>query len=106
MAENKTKTDIKFHDKDYSSPISGGDFRLRELTLHSRSSDSILHLNAAGVFVSLDIYEDLFSNVLRGTFTFIDNQGLAETVPIIGDELEFFVISKNSSFIIKIRCFS
>ena len=86
MADNKTKTDIKFHDKDYSSPISGGDFRLRELTLHSRSNDSIIHLNAAGVFVSLDIYEDLFSKVLRGTFTFVDNQGLAETVPIIGDE--------------------
>ena len=86
MAKNQTKTDIKFTNKDYSSPISGGDFRLRELSLHSRSNNSIIHLNAAGVFVSLDIYEDLFSNVLRGTFTFIDNQGLAETVPIIGDE--------------------
>ena len=83
---NKTKTDIKFTDKDYSSPISGGDFRLRELSLHSRSTDSIIHLNAGGVFVSLDIYEDLFSKVLRGTFTFVDNQGLVETVPIIGDE--------------------
>ena len=83
---NKTKTDIKFTDKDYSSPISGGDFRLRELTLHSRSTNSIIHLNAGGVFVSLDIYEDLFSKVLRGTFTFVDNQGLVETVPIIGDE--------------------
>ena len=83
---NKTKTDIKFHDKDYSSPISGGDFRLRELSLHSKSTNSIIHLNAGGVFVSLDIYEDLFSKVLRGTFTFVDNQGLVETVPIIGDE--------------------
>jgi len=83
---NKTKTDKKLTDKDYSSPISGGDFRLRELTLHSRSTNSIIQLNAGGVFVSLDIYEDLFSKVLRGTFTFVDNQGLVETVPIIGDE--------------------
>ncbi len=84
--DNKTETDKKFTDKDYSSPIMGGDFRLRELSLHSKSNNSIVHLNAAGVFVSLDIYEDLFSKVLRGTFTFVDNQGLVETVPIIGDE--------------------
>jgi hypothetical protein len=34
----------------------------------------------------LNIYEDLFSNVLKGTFTFLDTQGYAETIPIIGDE--------------------
>ena len=86
MADNKTKTDIKLLDKDQSSPITGGDFRLREVSLHSRSNNSIIHLNVGGVFVSLDIYEDLFSETLRGTFTFADNQGLLETVPIIGDE--------------------
>jgi len=86
MADNKTTTDKKVTDKDYSSPITGGDFRLRELTLHSKSTNSIVQLNAAGVFVNLDIYEDLFSETLRGTVTFVDNQGLVETVPIIGDE--------------------
>ena len=52
----------------------------------SPSSPSVVHLNSPGFFEELNIYEDLFSNVLRGTFTFIDNQGLAEKIPIIGDE--------------------
>ena len=84
--DNKTTTDKKLTDKDISSPITGGDFRLRELTLHSKSTNSIVQLNVGGVFVSLDIYEDLNEKTLRGTVTFIDNQGLVETVPIIGDE--------------------
>ena len=71
---------------DNTSPMGGGTFILRELSLQSPSSPGVVYLNAPGVFEELNIYEDLFSNVLRGTFTFIDNQGLAETMPIIGDE--------------------
>ena len=71
---------------DNTSPMGGGSFILRELSIMSPSSPNLVHLNSPGVFEELNIYEDLFSNVLRGTFTFIDNQGLAETIPIIGDE--------------------
>jgi hypothetical protein len=78
--------DTKIKKVDNTSPMGGGTFILRELSLQSPSSPGVVYLNAPGVFEELNIYEDLFSNVLRGTFTFIDNQGLAETMPIIGDE--------------------
>ena len=71
---------------DNTSPMGGGSFILRELSIMSPSSPAVVHLNSPGVFEELNIYEDLFSNVLRGTFTFVDNQGLAETLPIIGAE--------------------
>ena len=71
---------------DNTSPMGGGSFILRELSIMSPSTPNVIHLNSPGLFEQLDIYEDLFSNVLRGTFTFIDNQGLAERMPIIGDE--------------------
>ena len=84
MADNSL--DRKIKDVDNTSPMGGGSFILRELSIMSPSSLNVVHLNSPGVFEELNIYEDLFSNVLRGTFTFIDNQGLAETIPIIGDE--------------------
>ncbi len=59
---------------------------MRELSIVSPSNPNRIQLNGPGVFEELNIYEDLFSNVLRGTFTFVDNQGIAETIPIIGDE--------------------
>ena len=34
----------------------------------------------------MEIFEDLFSNVLRGTLTILDSQGLAELFPFIGEE--------------------
>ena len=81
-----TLLDKKIKDVDNTSPMGGGSFILRELSIMSPSSPSVVHLNSPGVFDELNIYEDLFSNVLRGTFTFVDNQGIAETIPIIGDE--------------------
>jgi len=84
MADNSL--DRKIKKVDNTSPMGGGSFILRELSIMSPSSPNVVHLNSPGVFEELNIYEDLFSNVLRGTFTFIDNQGLAETIPIIGDE--------------------
>ena len=86
MAQNKTVTDQKLESPDYTTSRMGGDFRLRELSIHSKNNQNVIHLNSPGVFVSLDIYEDLFSNVIKGTLDFLDNQGLAETIPIIGDE--------------------
>ena len=81
-----TTVDKALDRPDYTSPLSIGDFRLRELTLHSPSNDGVLELDTPSVFVELNIYEDLFSNVLKGTLTFLDTQGWAESVPLIGDE--------------------
>jgi len=69
------------------APIVYGDFRLLEISIESPSNPgNPLHLNHESVFVELNVYEDLFSNVLKGTFTFLDEQGWAEMIPLIGDE--------------------
>ena len=78
--------DKKLKSPDYSSPELSGDFRLKELSIHSPSNDNVLLLDSTSAFVELNIYEDLFSNVLKGSYTFLDTQGYAETIPIIGDE--------------------
>ena len=69
-----------------AAPVGGGDFNLNEISVHSPSNDGVLFLDHPSVFVQLDIYEDLFSNVLKGTFSFLDTQGWAEMIPLIGDE--------------------
>ena len=86
MSHYPTKLDQKITGSKIDRFIFGGSFDLRELSLHSPSNPSKIRLNAAGVFVELNIFEDLFSNVLRGTLSFVDNQGIAERIPIIGDE--------------------
>ena len=81
-----TEIDQRLQSPDYASPVMRGDFRLKELSIHSPSNDQAQLLDTPSVFVELNIYEDLFSNVLKGTYTFLDTQGYAETIPIIGDE--------------------
>jgi len=78
--------DDKLQRPNYSSPVTGGDFRLKELSIHSPSNDFAQSLDTPSAFIELNIFEDLFSNVLKGTFTFLDTQGLAERIPIVGDE--------------------
>ena len=78
--------DNKLQSPDYTSPEQSGDFRLKEISIHSPSNDQAQLLDTPSVFVELDIYEDLFSNVIKGTYTFLDTQGFAETIPIVGDE--------------------
>ena len=68
------------------TPLMGGDFRLNTLSIISPSTNNTLHLDHPSVFQELNIYEDLFSNVIRGTFSFFDTQGWAELIPLIGDE--------------------
>ena len=82
-----TKTDKAILEGGLGAPIVHGDFRLYEVSIHSPSNlGAPLELNHESVFVELDIFEDLFSNVLKGTFTFKDTQGWAEQIPLIGDE--------------------
>ena len=84
MAE--TNVDSKVKQPDYTSPNFDGDFRLLELSLHSPNNKAVVQLNSSSVFQQMEIFEDLFSNVLRGTLTILDSQGLAELFPFIGEE--------------------
>ena len=82
-----TKVDKVVTTPSYESPREEGDFHLLECSIHSPSGGAnAVQLNTAGRLVELNIYEDLFSNVLKGTLTMLDTQGLAETIPLIGDE--------------------
>jgi len=82
-----TKTDKAILGGGIDAPIVHGDFRLYEVSIESPSSPgALLHLNHESVFQELNVFEDLFSNVLKGTFTFLDTQGWAEMIPLIGDE--------------------
>ncbi|MDP7366473.1 MAG: hypothetical protein QGH83_04345 [Candidatus Pacebacteria bacterium] len=83
---NQTIIDSKITTPDSLSPTFDGDFRLLELSLHSPNNVDVVQLNSSSVFVQMEIFEDLFSNVLRGTLTILDSQGLAELIPFIGDE--------------------
>lgn len=87
MADARTEVDKKIQRTDYSSPTAAGEFKLRDVILTSPSNPTNpVDMSSATVFLELDIYEDLFSNVLRATFTFVDATGLPETLPIVGDE--------------------
>ena len=82
-----TKTDQAILKGGMDSPKVSGDFHLFEVSIHSPSNlDAPLELEHESVFQELNIYEDLFSNMLKGTFTFKDTQGWAEMIPLIGDE--------------------
>ena len=83
MAE--TNVDSKAKSPDYAAPNFDGDFRLLELSLHSPNNVDVVQLNSSSVFQQMEIFEDLFSNVLRGTLTILDSQGLAELFPFIGE---------------------
>ena len=84
MAE--TQVDNVINTPSYNSPREEGDFLLLECSIHSPSGGAPVQLNVPGRLIGLNIYEDLFSNVLKGDLTMIDNQGLAESIPLIGDE--------------------
>ena len=87
MAENETSIDKKAKSVDNTSPMGGGSFILYQCQIVTpANANNPIDFNSVNVFQELNIYEDLFSNVLRGTFRFSDNQGIAEKIPIIGDE--------------------
>ena len=91
MAEQGSKTGIDAavsSGKGYQSPKQAGDFKLLEVSLLSPSNPTNkgVVLNSGNMFVQLELFEDLFSNVLKGTYVFQDTQGYPELIPIIGDE--------------------
>ena len=90
MADHGSKTGIDAavsSDKGYQSPRQAGDFKLLEVAIISPSNPKTkVELNSGNMFVQLELFEDLFSNVLKGTYTFQDTKGYPELIPIIGDE--------------------
>ena len=87
MADTKIDQAILDPKGTSDAPLVYGDFILYEVSIHTPSNPGVpLFLNHASMFVQLDIYEDLFSNVLKGEYTFKDTQGWAELIPLIGDE--------------------
>ena len=83
---NETNVDKNIRDRSYESPNIQGDFRIREISIHSPSNKNPVEINGTTMFVELSIFEDLFSNVLKGTYVFLDTQGYAETIPLVGEE--------------------
>ena len=82
-----TEVDKGILDGGMHAPIVHGDFRLYEVSIESPSTPGTsLQLNHESIFQELNVFEDLFSNVLKGTFTFLDTQGWAEQIPLNGDE--------------------
>lgn len=87
MSDARTEVDKKIQQTNYSSPTAAGEFKLRDIILESPSNPNVrIDMSSITVFSQLDIYEDLFSNVLRATFSFVDAMGLPELMPIVGDE--------------------
>ena len=56
----------------YDLPTEDGDFILLECSVHSPSGIVAIPLNIPGRLSELNIYEDLFSNVLKGSLTMAD----------------------------------
>ena len=91
MADQGSKTGIDVvvsSNKGYQSPAQAGDFKLLEVSLLTPSNpeNTGVVLNSGNMFVQLELFEDLFSNVLKGTYVFQDTKGLPELIPIVGDE--------------------
>ena len=83
-----TKTDQAILKGGLDAPVVSGDFHLFEVSIHSPSNlGEPLFLNHESIFQELNIYEDLFSNVLKGTFIFRDTQGWAEMIPLMAMKL-------------------
>lgn len=65
-------------------PKKVGDFTLTKLLL---SSPSILDtIDIRDLFISLDIYESIYQNSVTGKLIILDNIGLRELVPLLGEE--------------------
>ena len=60
-----------------------GDVEITKLKLISSSGDDI---DIKDIFISIDIYEDIFENCISGAIAIADSLALAEKMPVIGNE--------------------
>ena len=70
------------------TPIRSGDQKITKIDiLSSQVAGALASFPIApGTWTELNLYEDIFSNFLKGNITIVDNTGLMETLPIIGEE--------------------
>ena len=66
-----------------------GEYDLLELDLFTSSGNVI---NLMAVYLSLNIYENMFSNSLSGSLLFIDTNNIVVNAPIVGQEFLSFKI--------------
>ena len=67
--------------------VSAGSYEMIQCDLRCpREGGSNAVFPLADMFVELSIFEDLYSNVLRGSITLRDSGGNLESLPIIGEE--------------------
>ncbi len=62
-----TKVETNIHKRGQGSPLEAGEFNLRQLSIHSPSNPNPVLLDSPTSFMELCLYEDLFSNVLKGS---------------------------------------
>lgn len=68
---------------------SAGEYQLTDLKLFTGSGEVV---NLDNIYVSLDIYENMFSNGLTGTLMIVDTNNLIMNAPITGQEFLSFKI--------------
>ncbi len=77
------------------------DYKLKRMEITSASGGQV---DVMGIFVSMKIYEDLFSNTMSCTLTFQDTNNLARLLPIIGQReklvVEFRIPSEETDSVI------
>ena len=67
-----------------------GEYDISDLKLFT-ASGNVIRLD--GLYQSLDIYENMFSNSITGSIIFIDNNNLVMNAPITGQEYLTFKIT-------------
>ena len=79
------------------TPVFVGDFQLISLNLICPSETGVSKYDLAKVYVELNIFEDLFSNTLRGELVINDATGFMEIFPLVGEEkLEVELLTKGA----------
>ena len=84
--EYKKKNPRKVTEQEYGGP---DDFRIKGVSLKPASGGKSIDMT--NIFVSLQLYESIFSNTMSGEFTFLDTGNVPRKAPIIGQREEIMV---------------
>ena len=66
--------------------VGAASYEMLQCDLFCPREDGVVRFPLANMFIELSIFEDLYSNVLRGSITLRDAGGNLESLPIIGEE--------------------
>jgi len=67
------------------------DYTLKSITIESPNGGEV---DVSAIFTSMSIYEDLFSNTMSSTLSFVDTNNLVKNLPIIGQNEKLKVTFK------------